>query len=520
MTAESSRESPRPASLYASLYVPDFPVAVLQRGERRPQPAVVAHGDPPNRFVCSADESARSRGVRGGMALAAAKARCDAAGVSRPLRVFDRDEREERRSQALLLALAEKVTPRFEDVAPGLLSLDFGGLRNPYASAAKLASGASRLGFRANVGVSENRFVALCAARTQKGVTHVYPGQEAGFLQALPLDTLPLERKDLRTLRRWGVRDIGGLARLPEEQLAERFGERGTRMARLARGEEGSVLQAYRPPLPLELARDFDWEIERLDPLALALSGLLDRLCLRLQCIGQAAASLTARLSLAGGGTFERTIDLPYPISDARTLLALVRIDLRAHPPGGAVGGVRLSAKPVRRRLVQQSLFATDLPSPESLAVTLARLTGLVGEEQVGAPAALDTHRPGAAALGFFRPAIDGTATKGPYPSRGPRRALAGSPASTPPRSSLIFRAFRPSSPAEVTVDAERPARVAAGEARGPVTASAGPWRVAGEWWTADGWQYQEWDVEVGGRLFRACCERPSGEWFLAGEYD
>ena len=540
MTAGSSGAPSRPAPLYASLYVPDFPVAALQRGERRPQPTVVAHGESPNRFVCSADASARGRGVRDGMALAAAKARYDAAGASRSLRVFDRDKREERRSQALLLALAEKATPRFEDVAPGLLSLDFGGLRNPYAAAAKLASGASRLGFRASVGVSANRFVALCAARTQKGVTHVYPGQEAGFLQALPLDTLPLDRKDLGTLERWGVRDIGELARLPQEQLAQRFGERGTRMARLARGEEGSLLQPYRPPPQLELARDFDWEIERLEPLSLALSGLLDRLCLRLQGIGWAAASLTARLSLTDGGMFERTIDLPYPISDARTLLTLVRIDLEAHPPGGAVDGVRLSAKPAERRLVQQSLFAADLPSPEHLAVTLARLTGLVGHEQVGAPTVLDTHRPGAAALDAFRPAIDGTAAgcgsrpgpapaavgKGPAPTTRPdpsRERCQNPPAllaPSPPRTSLTFRAFRPSRPADVLVDQDRPVRVEAGEARGPVTASAGPWRVSGEWWTADGWQYQEWDVEVGGRLFRACCERPTGEWFLAGEYD
>ena len=229
MTAASSGEPPRPASLYASLYVPHFPVAVLQRGERRSQPTVVAHGKSPNRFVFSADASAKRRGVRDGMALAAAQARYAVAGASRPLRVFDRDEREERRSQALLLAVAEKVTPRFENVSPGLLALDFDGLRDPYASAAKLTSGASRFGFSARVGVSRNRFVALCAARTQKGVTHVYPGQEAGFLQALPLGALLLDCMDLRTLARWGVRSVGELDRLPEAELAERF---GTRMAR------------------------------------------------------------------------------------------------------------------------------------------------------------------------------------------------------------------------------------------------------------------------------------------------
>ena len=144
-------------ALYAALYVPDFPVAVLQRGERRPPPTAVACGESPNRFVRAADASARKRGVREGMALAAPQA----------LRVFDRDRGMERRAQALLLQLAESSTPRFEDVERGLLALDFRGRRNPYASAAKLASGAARLGLQAGIGVSGTGS-SRCARRVRR----------------------------------------------------------------------------------------------------------------------------------------------------------------------------------------------------------------------------------------------------------------------------------------------------------------------------------------------------------------
>lgn len=488
----------------------------------------VTCGDPPNRFVYAANAPAQECGVREGMPLATARARHASAGAQQPLQVLSRDAEAERRIQSRLLKLAESVTPVFEDVARGLLSLDFTGLRDPYRSAAELAEGAARLGIRANIGVSRNRLVALCAARTQLGVTHVYPGQESGFLRELPLETLPLDSKDLRTLERWGVRRIGELALLPPARMAERFGERGARMVRLARGEEDSILRACRPEVRLDLRQDFDWEIAEIESLAFALSGLLNRLCRRLQGLDQAAASLTTSLHLAGGGTFKRTINLPYPLSDARTLLTLVRIDLAAHPPGDAVDGVRVSAEPAKRRWVQASLFMPDLPDPEDLAVTLARLACLVGDARVGAPVVLDTHRPGAAALGAFRPAAGMT---------GPGRRIPPDPARSvqpppkrhspllpqrvpPPRNSLVFRCFRPSSPAEVTLRGDHPVRVEAREARGPVTACAGPWRVSGEWWTPDGWQYQEWDVEVGGGLYRACCERTTGEWFLAGAYD
>ena len=522
MMARVSGGRAQPAPLYASLYVPDFSVAVLQRGERRADPAAVACGQPPNRSVYAADAGARRCGVRAGMALAAAQARYATAGKPQPLRVFDRDEKEEQRVQGLLLELAEKATPRFEAVAAGLLGLDLGGVHNPYAAAGELASGAAGLGLQANVGVSMNRLVALSAARTQLGVTHVYPGQEAAFLQALPLDTLPLDEGELKTLKRWGLRTVGELERLPPEQLSDRFGERGACMARLARGEESSTLQVYQPPAQFEASRDFDWEIEALEPLMLALSGMLEQICARLHDLDRAAAKLTTCLRLADGGEFERTIDLPSPLSDARVLLALVQIDLAAHPPPGAVEGAYVSAKPVERRQVRKTLFEPESTSPERMAVTLARLSGLVGKERVGAPSVPDTYRPGVAELKMFRPAPERAKARRrakPVPALTASEPSASRP-STPPRASLVFRCYRPSHPARVVLREERPVQFEAQGVRGPVTAWAGPWRVSGEWWTPDGWQYQEWDVEVAGRLYRACCERTTGEWFLVGEYD
>lgn len=539
MTARSSADRLSPKSLYASLFVPDFPVAVLREGGGPPRPSVAAWGQAPNRFVYAADALARQCGVRECMALAAAQARCGTAGDARALRVFERDTETERRVQRRLLALAESATPRFEDVSPGVLTLDFAGLREPYATAERLAAGAARLGLQANVGVSRNRFVAMCAARTQRGVTHVYPGQEAGFLRALPVDALPLNAKETETLARWGVRRVGELERLPPAQLAERFGERGARMARLARGREDSLLSAYQPPLQLELGQDFDWEVGELEPLVLAIAGLLDRICLQLQGLDRAAARLSIRLQLVGGGAFERVIALPAPLSDARVLLKLARIDLSAHPPAKAVEGVRVSAEPVERRRLQESLFEPGLPNSEELAVTLVRLDGLVGNGRFGTPVVPDTHRPGAAAVKAFRAHERVAARRGTGSRPGPARAVpngeamdvrqavsersAGArvaPAATPLRSALVFRCFRPSRQAAVTLLANRPAHVDAPDVHGAVTACAGPWHVSGEWWTPDGWQYQEWDIEVQGRLYRAGCERATGEWFLAGEYD
>ena len=62
----------------------------------------------------------------------------------------------------------------------------------------------------------------------------------------------------------------------------------------------------------------------------------------------------------------------------------------------------------------------------------------------------------------------------------------------------MALRVFRPPLPATVEVRAGRPVRVfSSSGVRGEVVSAAGPWRTSGEWWTEDGWQQEEWDIEI-----------------------
>ena len=559
-------------TLYGCLFLPNFPAAVLLRGERNRTPPALAvvSGEPPNQFIFAANQPARAGGIQPGMPLAEARARYSFSGQAGELRVENRDPEAEQRAQRELLQAALQASPNVEDSAPGLLVLDFTGLPNPHQTAAQLSYHVEKLGLEPNVAVSRNRFVALCAARTQAGVTHIFPGQEAGFLQVQPIAALPLDNSELETLARWGIAAIGDLAKLPEDSLVARFGERGTLMAKLSRGEQEAVLRAYEPPPELEENQDLDWQIGEIEPLSFLLSGLLERLCLKLQGHNLAAAKIRVSLKLVDGSRFERAVALSYPLSDSRTLLTLLRLDLAAHPPGEAIEGVAVSAQPTERRLVQFSFFEPDLPSPEKLAVTLARLTNLVGSGRIGAPVVPDTHRPGAFAVTEFAPgrvrgrqeAVKERAHRGkafylssntlhsseikgnglPVVSHGRVRAGAHEPAHNAParaeiplvfskplaparapllsRQTLTFRCFRPPLPAEVLMRGARPVHINSAEVSGPVVACAGPWHVSGEWWTTGGWQYEEWDVEVRRRLYRIFCERPAQAWYIAGNYD
>src|SRR5205814_1180707 len=91
------------------------------------------------------------------------------------------------------------------------------------------------------------------------------------------------------------------------------------------------------------------------------------------------------------------------PFKDPATILSLLRLDLEARPPEAAIVSLGVRLYPTPPRPTQFSLIDPPQPAPEKLARTLARLAALVGEENVGSPILLDTHRPDAFEMRAFR---------------------------------------------------------------------------------------------------------------------
>ena len=88
-----------------------------------------------------------------------------------------------------------------------------------------------------------------------------------------------------------------------------------------------------------------------------------------------------------------------------------------------------------------------------------------------------------------------------------------------PVQARLALRRFRPPRLARVDIASGKPGFVAAEGIRGTVLDLAGPWRTSGDWWTADPWSRDEWDIALSdGALYRIYCE-PKG-WFVEGNYD
>jgi len=440
----------------------------------------------------------------------------------------------EKTAHAALMDLGWSVSPRVEDTAPDTIVLDLAGLASLLGSeeiiAERLIERASLLGLTARVAISSNLETAIHAARGFAGVTLIPPGEEAKTLGGLPVSVLVTSNglspraEILETLDSWGVRTCGALAALPVLDLSERMGQEGVRLHEFARGASSRAMVLAEPEVHFEEEMELEDAVPELEPLSFLLGRLLDQLCARLAARSLAASTIRVQFELepvsennvrslndgaprkAALPTYERILTLPVPSRNSKMLLKLLRLRLQAEPPQTAVLKIFMAGEAAEPRFEQGGLFLPSSPDPEKLGLTIARLANLVGDGNVGAPEISDTHRPDAFQMRrFMAPRI---ATETASKTRGANRktgtelrsAAAGEDCellTDAHRTRMAFRVYRPSLPAKIEMREGRLARVSFSGVRGEVVAASGPWRTSGDWWREDGWEHDEWDIDV-----------------------
>ena len=432
--------------------------------------------------------------------------------------------------------IAADFSPRFERRGDAVV-LDLAGLDrlfgHPRAIADELRTAATERGVRASVAIAGTCTAAhLLAAHHARPVTVAERGGDADALAPLPLELLQrLGSSDLLpTFRRWGVRTLGDLAALPADAVSARLGADGLRWHRLAQGHDLRPLQPDVSDERFEQAFDLEWPIEGLEPLSFVLGRLLEPLAAHLERRGRGAAVLHLRLHLVTRTLHERSLQLPAAMRDARTLRTLLLLDLESHPPPAAIDRVVVAADPTPARVLQFSLLARPLPSPEKLSTLMARLSALMGEDRCGSPVVVDSWKPGIFGMKGFNPESN-PKSQLPIPKL-------STPNHQPPTTnpSLALRRFRVPVPARVRAHEGTPLHVVIdrrGFTGGSVQSAAGPWRTSGDWWKQDlgvsslgvgssySWDRDEWDVALAdGVAYRVFRERGSGAWFLEGVFD
>lgn len=390
---------------------------------------------------------------------------------------------------------------------------------------------ATDLGLKVNVAVAANPDAAIHAARSCKEIIIIPPGEELIHLGDLPLRALDyslagIEEKRAaeisETLVLWGLHTFNDFARLPLAEVAQRLGQDGVRLHKLAQGRSERPMFLVSLPVGFEQSVELEHPIGELEPLSFILARLLNQLCAGLNARALATNELRLRLKLEDKTEHERKIVLPVPMLNPRTFLRLLLLDVESHPPQAPITTVVIAAEPTKPRVLQSGLFIPLAPEPEKLELTLARLAKLVGANNVGSPELLNTHRPDAFRMKRFGSELVH------------RKAVSNlQSANINGHCVMGFRVFRPPWRAEVQTRYGRPARINAqrahssGLVRGTIIHASGPWRTSGDWWRPDVWARDEWDIAVsdsnGGQSEMLCriYRDISGEaWFVEGMYD
>ncbi len=445
----------------------------------------------------------------------------------------------------LLAEIARACSPRVESHGDRAVAFDASGLSRVIGTPSDIAREVQALAREQGIGVrvalAATRVAAWLLVHERPGITVVEPADTAAALAALPIGALaalpghraasrradpwtlgPLDPGTstdvLATLTRWGLRTLGQVAALPRADVHARLGAEGVRCHQAACGEDPEPLVPAGEAAPFLERCVLDWPIEGLEPLTFVLARICDALSVSLERADRGAVTLTTALQLVSRSTHMRTLHLPAPMRESRTLRTLILLDLESHPPGAGIDAVTVAADVVPGRIVQGSLLDRALPAPEQLATLTARLRALMGESRVGAPVVLDSHDDRGAGMQAF--AVSETLRRSPVPVAVPAAPVAG----IAPRA--VLRRFRLPLAARVVVERGGPVRVVPASPAVPagrVVDRAGPWRTSGRWWTADrsGWDRDEWDVELSsGGCYRLARDRATGSWEIEGEID
>lgn len=434
-----------------------------------------------------------------------------------------------------LADFAYAFSPVVEETRAGTVVIDVDGcellfgsayrLANEVAQRAKQARADGGLEATVSVAIAANADAAIHAARQLSGVTFVSPGEELTCLGEFPINQLDYELAGVEkkmaaeifeTLRLWGIRTFAEFASLPVAGVSERLGQDGIRLQQLASGKTERHLKLKQTPPVFANSLELDHPVAELEALSFIFARLLHQLCAALNAHALATNELQVQLQLTDQTVHERRLSLPYPMRDHKVFLKLLLLDTEMHPPVAAVRMISLACEPVKPRVLQSGLFVPLAPAPDKLELTLARLAKLVGEENIGSPALLDTHRPDAFTMNRFV-----------LPGKKSNRQSA-----IRNRQSLGLRMFRPPLRAVVETEQGWPTQISAwGKQRsvyGKVVQVAGPWRTTGDWWREDRWARDEWDVAVAASktsseppgLYRIYRKLNSEMWFVEGNYD
>jgi protein ImuB len=323
-------------------------------------------------------------------------------------------------------------------------------------------------------------------------------------IEALPIEALRIDGDAVRTLRRLGLKTVGALMALPRASLARRFRGEMIHENVLLRldemlGHRQEVLNPLNPPTSFIAHRALMEPVITHEGLEAVLRGLAQALARDLEAQGQGALRLILKLFRVDGSRVQVPMGLSAPSHDGVHLLRLLLPKLESLDAGFGIDAMTLEARETGAVGHQQYGFMED-----TAGKSLEELNDRVMSRQEKSFARLqkvESHVPERAEVEETSPTVrlrQGYGGRSPL-SRGEgkkkQKNLPLSPGEGgPARHALVGEVS--SRPLMIFERAE-PARVIASVPDGPpmrltwrrvtrkIVRSAGPERIAPEWWRA-----------------------------------
>lgn len=524
--------------MFAVIYIPDFPLQAALRLEPdlRSQPVGLVDPESSKPEIVQCNSAAKTRRVVKGLAVSQAMARC------KNLKIKTRSQSQEKTMTEILLQTAYAFSPAIEDTAPGVCTMELKGL--PVAAVYDRRNGAdtaplwnwsesilrtlAQFYLKANIGIALTPELALVAAQGTEPVSVVQNSDD--FVANLPVAALNPALEILDILSRWGIRTVGQFLALGKSEIAERLGEGALELFKRVATHSVRPLKLVPPPEEFSEQIEFENEIETAGPLLFVLHRFIEQISRRLEAVYLVVAEFHFQVGLSSGEKYKRVFKIPLPTANVKVLFRMFQTHLEAVRTDSPIISLRLLAVPTRPETHQFGLFKSTLRDPNQFAETLARLTALLGPENIGTPVVEATHKPDA--FRMAAPDFD----KVESGSARVLRAVAG----VPPKTSsyhpkehwfgrdartdtwdvcATLRRFRPPLPAHFEFRGEKPALIRSKIFTGAVAETRGPFFNSGNWWDDHRWAREEWDVETSdGSLLRIF--RSNDGDFLEGVYD
>ena len=358
------------AASVVHLNVVDFPASVAIAADRSlaDRAFVVALASAARSVVLDVSRRAREEGLAAGMPLVAAQRRV------KGLLVLPPDASACERANALMEGIAARYAPVVQNDSGGHLYLDLAGtarLFGPHVDCAVRIRNeiVEAVGVDPTAAVARNRLVAKVATRSIRpaGIAYIREGDEAAFLA--PQDALLLPGVGpavARVLSVAGLREIGELALLSDEEARALFGKRGTALRDAARGIDDSAVAPGGLEARLIRRRlDFSADVLEASVVRGALVILAEDAGLELRLSRLAASRLGLAVYYADGVRGEAELRSARPlVLDAELIAAADRAWTRAAPRRIRVRSVSfvLSALAPARR--ESDLFIPEGPTP------------------------------------------------------------------------------------------------------------------------------------------------------------